>query len=104
MTNSFKCKSRGNGDLLYPYSLVPDPQNFSNFLNCGVSVVHGWILGGYGLGEGGIIHNGPVRFWVSVVVCPLDGRPGHFPIPCATDDGWGVSLNPSVSVIDEDRC
>ncbi len=56
-----------------------------------------------GLGEGGIIHNGPVRFWVSVVVCPLDDRTGHFPIPCASDDGWGVSLNPSVVVIDEDR-
>ena len=26
---------------------------------------------------------------MSVVVCPLYGRLGHFPIPSATDDGWG---------------
>ena len=35
-------------------------------------------------------HSGPIRFWVSVEVCPLDGRLGHFPIPSGPDDGWGV--------------
>jgi hypothetical protein len=37
------------------------------------------------------LHSGPIRFWVSVAVCPLDGRLGHFPIPSGPDEGWGVS-------------
>ncbi len=36
-----------------------------------------------------VFHRGPIRFWVSVAVCPLYGLLGHFPIPSTTDDGWG---------------
>ena len=35
------------------------------------------------------LYIGPIRFWVSVTVCPWYGRLGHFPIPSTTDDGWG---------------
>ncbi len=70
---------------------------------CGAATYHASSYGGRRL----TMHSSPIRLWGSVAVCPSNGWQAHFPNTIRgwyhpssiKDDGWGVSLDPSVSVI-----